>query len=242
MADELNFAYSPGQTLEAGIYAAGWTQQGVNIPLTETGPSSGLYVGSVPGTPTIADGEYIVLFEDAGAGNVLIGRGILYWTSNAEDFLTLDNRLDAAHGPGSWLTADVQAALDAQGYTAARAVLLDFLDAAISSRAEPGDDMGLDAPTLLSIQALILSDATPFDGADIPATLAAVQSLQQIVFGGRDIDFVGSDLLGWQRVERDQVGAELARYNLFDETNTRIDEPVASFIARAGMISAEVPV
>jgi hypothetical protein len=51
--------------------------------------------------------------------------------------------------------------------TPARAALLSNLDAAITSRAAPGDAMALTAATTLIIQALILSDATPFPGADI---------------------------------------------------------------------------
>ena len=48
--------------------------------------------------------------------------------------------------------------------TAARAA---FLDAAISSRAVPGDQMALTPAERLVVQALILSDATPFAGANI---------------------------------------------------------------------------
>lgn len=173
MANELNIAYTPGQTLEAGIYAPGWTQQGVNIALVETPASSGLYVGSVPGTPAIPDGEYFVLFEDVNASNAVIGRGTLFWTADAEDFRSLENRLAADHGAGSWETADVG-------------------------------------------------------------------PLNDLILGGRDIDFTGNDLLGWQRIERNPAGVEVARYNLFDENGARINEAVADFIARAGMISAEV--
>ncbi len=55
--------------------------------------------------------------------------------------------------------ADVQTAMTNQGYTAARAILLDNIDALISSRAT---------------QAQILSDATPFPGANVDATISAV--------------------------------------------------------------------
>jgi len=54
--------------------------------------------------------------------------------------------------------ADVQAAMTSQGYTAARAPNLDNLDAAVSSRATQAD---------------ILSDATPFAGANIDATISS---------------------------------------------------------------------
>lgn len=135
--------------------------------------------------------------------------------------------------------ADVQTALTNQGYTAARALLLDNLDAAISSRAAPGDLMGLTAGTLTAIQALILSDATPFAGADIAAILTATQDLASFIEGGREIDFVGDDVLGWQRIERNVAGSIIRRYDLFDETDTRINETVASFIGRQGMIARE---
>ena len=160
--------------------------------------------------------------------------------------------------------ADVQTALTNQGYTAARALLLDNLDAAIttratqadilsdatpfpganidaaiSSRAAPGAAMSLTGATLTAIQGLILSDATPFQGADIAAILTAVTALDSFIQGGREIDFVGDDAAGWQRVERDVGGTIIRRYDLFDETDTRIDETVASFIGRQGMISRE---
>lgn len=163
--------------------------------------------------------------------------------------------------------ADVQTAMTNQGYTAGRAILLDNLDAAIttratqaqilsdatpfpganidaaiSSRAVPGDLMGLTAGTLTAIQALILSDATPFQGADIAAILTSALNLREFIEGGRDIDFVGNDTNGWQRIERNIAGTLLRRYNLFDETASRINESVASFIGRQGMISSEVAI
>ncbi len=134
---------------------------------------------------------------------------------------------------------DVQTALTAQGYTAGRALLLDNLDAAITSRAAPGDAMGLTAGTLIAIQSLILSDATPFQGGDIALILTATVNLASFIEGGREIDFVGSDTNGWQRIERNIGGTLIRRYNLFDENDARIDESVASFIGRQGMISRE---
>jgi len=134
---------------------------------------------------------------------------------------------------------DVQTALTNQGYTAARALLLDNLDALISSRAVPGDAMTLTGAANTAIQALILSDATPFAGADIAAILLATQNLASFIEGGREIDFVGSDVLGWQRIERNIAGIEIRRYNLFDELDARINETVSSFIGRQGMISRE---
>ena len=283
MANEINFAYQAGKTLEAAIYANGWTQQGANIALTETGIGSGLYVGSVPGVPAIANGVYQVLFIDTIGPpvNDVVGRGPLYWASNVEDREAVQSVLDtvladtAAMEPlvtanldatvssratpadiaaseatilaaiaalNNLSQADVQAALTAQGYTTARAALLDFLDAAITSRAAPGAAMDLVGPAFLTIQASILSDGIPFDGADIAAILASNTALQEFIEGGRDIDFAGNDALGWQRIERNVAGTLLRRYNLFDENGVRINETVASFIGRAGMISSEVAI
>jgi len=66
-------------------------------------------------------------------------------------------RVDAAISSRA-VPGDVQAGLTAQGYTAARAIKLDDLDAAVSSRAT---------------QAQILSDATPFQGARIDAAISS---------------------------------------------------------------------
>ena len=63
-----------------------------------------------------------------------------------------------------------------------------------------------------------------------------------IIEGGRDIDFTGNDLLGWQRIERDTSGTELRRYNLFDEGGARITGTVAAFLAAGKMISSEVAI
>jgi hypothetical protein len=65
-------------------------------------------------------------------------------------------------GGGGGLTP-TQAAQLASIYT----VVSTYLDAAVSSRAVPGDQMSLTPAVLLAIQALILSDTTPFPGADI---------------------------------------------------------------------------
>jgi len=47
--------------------------------------------------------------------------------------------------------ADVQTALDNQGYTSARAILIDNLDAAVSTRAQPGDAMALTASQVTAL-------------------------------------------------------------------------------------------
>ena len=344
MANELNIAAPTGLTLEAAIYANNWAQQGSNIVLTETGAGTGLYVGSVPGAPAIADGVYQVLFIDTIGPPVdrVIGRGLLYWTALAEDREAVQSVLadvladtsaieplvtanldatvssratpaDIAASEANILAAiaalndlsqaDVQAAMTAQGYTSARALLLDLLDAAISTRATPADIAASEAVILAAIASLndlsqadvqaaltaqgyttarailldfldvaVSSRSTPAQitasetnilaaiaalnnisvadiltavlgsGNTVDAELSAILALSNFIQGGRDIDFVGSDVLGWQRIERDPAGVLLRRYNLFDESGSRINETVASFIARSGMISSEVAI
>lgn len=62
--------------------------------------------------------------------------------------------------------------------------------------------------------------------------------------GNRTMDYDGDDDLGWQEVVYDEATGlvEVARYNLFDETDARIDETVAVFVARAGMIKTRTRV
>ena len=79
-------------------------------------------------------------------------------------------------------------------------------------------------------------------GNTVDAELSGILAMRDFIEGGRDIDFVGDDVLGWQRIERSVAGGLLRRYNLFDEGGSRINETVASFIGRSGMISAEVAI
>lgn len=137
--------------------------------------------------------------------------------------------------------ADVQTALTNQGLTVVRAALLDNLDAAISTRATPGDITtaigGLNDISVGDILTAVLGS-----GNTVDAELSGILALRDFIEGGRDIDFVGNDALGWQRIERDTAGALLRRYNLFDEAGSRINETVSSFIGRSGMIAAEVAI
>lgn len=66
------------------------------------------------------------------------------------------------------------------------------------------------------------------------------QNVIGLDYNNINISTVG--VLGWQRIERSVAGALLRRYNLFDEGGSRINETVASFIGRSGMISAEVAI
>jgi hypothetical protein len=69
-----------------------------------------------------------------------------------------------------------------------------------------------------------------------------VDRLVDHVIGGREIDFTGSDALGWQRIERNEAGAIVQRYNLFDEDGTRITGTVQQFVQNQKMIAQETPV
>lgn len=103
--------------------------------------------------------------------------------------------------------------------------------------ADQGDLTNLDVPVSSRNAVVPLSAAV--NTAGLAANLAAIASLDTFIQGGREIDFVGDDAAGWQRVERDIGGSILRRYDLFDEADVRIDEPVATFIARQGMIARE---
>ena len=71
------------------------------------------------------------------------------------------------------------------------------------------------------------------------ATLAAQTSLHAHIVGGRSIDFTGNDGMGWQRVEYNESGAEVKRYNLYDETDARITVDVDTFITTKKMVARE---
>jgi len=66
-----------------------------------------------------------------------------------------------------------------------------------------------------------------------------VQNIGEGIFGDREIDFTGADVAGWQRVQRDDSGFEIKRYNLFDEADARITGTVAAFITAQHMIAKE---
>ena len=131
--------------------------------------------------------------------------------------------------------ADVQTAMTNQGYTPGRATNLDNLDATISSVLT-----AIGALNDISVSDILT--AVLGSGNTVDAELSGILALRDFIEGGRDIDFTGNDALGWQRIERDIAGTLVRRYNLFDETGSRINETVGSFIGRAGMISAEVAI
>jgi hypothetical protein len=125
----------------------------------------------------------------------------------------------------------------------------DATQAAIAAQVVPLDavtDQAEHDATQAQIAALVVPMDAATSQAEHDATqvgiglnLAAIASLDTFIQGGREIDFVGDDAAGWQRVERDVGGSILRRYDLFDEADVRIDETVASFIGRSGMISRE---
>jgi hypothetical protein len=79
--------------------------------------------------------------------------------------------------------------------------------------------------------------------ANIDTLNASIEALEEIFVNKKDIDFTGSDLLGWQEVAYEDDGTTVAaRWNLFDESDNRIDETAASFVARGGMIKTRIPV
>jgi len=81
MANELNFAYSPGgETIVAQVFDEGWTQQGGNVTLTEF--ATALYRGNMPGA--IPLGEYVVIFRTVSATGTIVGSGLILWDSTVE--------------------------------------------------------------------------------------------------------------------------------------------------------------
>jgi hypothetical protein len=118
--------------------------------------------------------------------------------------------------------SDVQTALTNQGYTAARAPSLDNLDAAVTTRAVPGDAMdlvtdALDSDSLATtganeIRDAILADSTPFNGADIAAILADTTALDSRI----PTDPADQSLLIAQHT---QTQSDIAALNNLDATD-----------------------
>lgn len=106
-----------------------------------------------------------------------IGTDITTLTANLADLEVAVGAIEGATDLHNKLTAARAALLNrlpllaaggAGELTPARAALLSNLDAAITSRAVPGDAMALTAAERLIVQALVINDLTPFPGADIP--------------------------------------------------------------------------
>ena len=78
--------------------------------------------------------------------------------------------------------------------------------------------------------------------ANITAAEASIAVLEQHISNRKDIDFTGDDALGWQEVVYDDDGTTvLARFNLYDETGTRINTSVAAFVLANKMIASRRP-
>lgn len=132
---------------------------------------------------------------------------------------------------------DLQSDMTAQGYTAARAIKLDNLDAAVSSRATPGAAMDLitdavDAAALATsavneIRDSLITDATPFAGADIalikaktnnlpadPASQTGVSAAEAAIRGGPDtLDSLSDQLDAVEVNAQAHAAAALAAYD-----------------------------
>ena len=126
----------------------------------------------------------------------------------------------------------------------------DATQAAIAAQVVPLDAV-TDQAEHDATQAAIAAQVVPLDAVTDQAEHDATQALivavgvqgtatLELIEGGRDIDFVGDDVLGWQRIERDTSGVLIRRYNLFDEGGARITGTVAAFNAAGKMISSEV--
>ena len=160
----------------------------------------------------------------------------------------LDN-LDAAITSRNAVTP-LAAATDQAEHDATQsqiAALVVPMDAATSQAEHDATQVGigLNLAAIAGLNDLSVGDiltAVLSSGNTVDAELSGILAMRDFIEGGRDIDFVGDDVLGWQRIERSVAGGLLRRYNLFDEGGSRINETVASFIGRSGMISAEVAI
>ncbi len=163
-------------TSDVGITQAGADKAWTTTTRTITGGTIGTYTGNTPQT-----GDAYARIGASGAGLTALGDGRL---ANLDamvssrladtDYLDpptaaeIDTVLSGTHGSGLWdaaglTTADVQAALDTQGYTTARADNLDNLDAPVSDPVTVADRSGF------SLAATGL-DAIPITPPSGPAT------------------------------------------------------------------------
>lgn len=212
---------------------------------TESAVVDGLYIwpSSDLVTPPASYTEVAVVFEDATSGLQKVSKIALRGY--------VDN-LDAAISSLNDLSiADVQTALTNQGYTTVRAALLDNLDQALSTTETTilAAIAALNDIAVADILAATLGSGESVDVAlsrldnidvDITTIDTNLTAVDELLRGGRSIDFVGNDALGWQRVERDTSDVEVARYNLFDESGARITGTVSAFLLAQKMIAREV--
>lgn len=132
--------------------AAGWTMRQQVMSEVDSTNAPGDYAQDFDlsaVTNKAADDTYVARVEQTPGTSVanVPASGEFEEGLNDPSPADIDTELSSSHGAGDWdlSQADVQAAMTAQGYTAARAPGLDNLDAAVSSRAAPGDAMDLTA-------------------------------------------------------------------------------------------------
>lgn len=130
MADELVARLDPSQTgltIVARLRTPSGAQQGVDISCPENVTVPGHYSGDMPAAPA---NVYLVDFVDTVSGRPK-AIGEMHWSGTEE--LTVEDTVDDIATLSAGLQAQVIAALNTQGYSAARAVLLDNLSTILTS-------------------------------------------------------------------------------------------------------------
>lgn len=118
-----------------------------------------------------------------------------------------------------------QVAAELVTYDAATGAEAAALSAAIATRAAPGDAMALTAGERTTVQGLVLSDATPFAGADVGAILTDTAAMQPTI--ATNLDATVST-----RATPAQVQAELVTYDA--ATGTEVAAVVTQLTAMSG--------
>ena len=113
----------------------------------------------------------------------------------------------------------------------------DILAAEVES---PGDTVAQALARMNEIDQNVLAILAATTASPNPV-LVSLDSLTSFLQGGREIDFTGQSPEGWQRIEYDDASPrnEVARYNLYDESGSRITGTVAAFLAAGSMIARE---
>lgn len=157
---------------------------------------------------------------------------------------------DATQAQIAALVVPLEASVDQAEHDATQAqisALVVPMDAATSQSEHDATQVGigLNLAAIAALNDISVGDiltAVLSSGNTVDAELSAILLLRDFLEGGRDIDFVGDDTLGWQRIERDTAGALVRRYNLFDDLGSRINVTVPTFLASQRMIASEVAI
>lgn len=216
---------------------------------------------AVRGWPNVIDNSAGATLDFAGLGSIIVDaeltaqHGAGSWAGIAATLQQIRDAMKLAPTAGAPAAGSVDEFLiDILADTAAiEPIVTTNLDVLVSSRNSvvPMDNATSVAAHLATINAIgALNNISVGDiltavltsGNTVDDELSAILVLRDFIEGGRDIDFTGNDALGWQRIERNVAGTLIRRYNLFDENAARINESVASFIGRQGMISSEVAI